>query len=65
MTKGRKRTAFYKITTSRWAIVNEKIETVEGFIQITKERKYQVQDILGEELKTFETLQDVKKWLED
>ena len=65
MTKGRKRTAFYKITTSRWAIVNEKIETVEGFIQITKERKYQVQDILGEELKTFDTLQDVKKWLED
>ena len=58
----RNRSAFYKIDTRRWAIVNEKIETVEGFIVLNNGR-YDVQDIFNETLQTFDSLQEIRKWL--
>ena len=64
MRKERKTTAFYRIDSKRFAIVNEKIETVEGFIVIAN-GKYEVQDIFNEPFGTFNSLEEVKRWIND
>lgn len=64
MRKERKTTAFYRIDSKRFAIVNEKIETVEGFIVIAN-GKYEVQDIFNEPFGTFNNLEEVKRWIND
>ena len=56
------RTAFYRIFNHKWAVVNEKIKTVEGYIEIVNGR-YEVKDIYEDTLAVFDSLQEAKDYI--